>query len=61
MRGLKKRGLGVGRCKRIRVQEFIRDYDKLRTGRMLKTTFRRALDLAHLELQASEVDILQQV
>lgn len=46
---------------RIRVQEFIRDYDKLRTGRMLKTTFRRALDLAHLELQASEVDILQQV
>ncbi|XP_071808477.1 uncharacterized protein [Asterias amurensis] len=57
---MKKIKIKVSR-ERIRVQEFIRDYDKLRTGRMLKTTFRRALDLAHLELQASEVDILQQV
>ncbi|XP_022079913.1 uncharacterized protein LOC110973400 [Acanthaster planci] len=56
---MKKIKIKVSR-ERMRVLEFIRDYDKLRTGRMLKTTFRRALDLAHLELQASEVDILQQ-
>ncbi|XP_013383058.1 uncharacterized protein LOC106153608 [Lingula anatina] len=44
---------------RIRVLEFMRDYDKLRTGRMLKTSFRRALDLCKFELKESEVAILE--
>lgn len=44
---------------RIRVLEFMRDYDKLRSGRMLKTSFRRALDLCRFELRESEVSILE--
>ena len=43
----------------IRVQEFMKDYDKLRTGRMLKTVFERGLDLANLGLQPTEVAILK--
>ncbi|XP_072165025.1 uncharacterized protein [Diadema setosum] len=46
---------------RIRVLEFMRNYDKLRTGRMLKENFRRSLDNAGLGLQPSEVEILIQV
>ncbi|XP_002741846.1 uncharacterized protein LOC100373451 [Saccoglossus kowalevskii] len=45
--------------KRIRILEFLRDYDKLRTGRMKKETFRRALDPANLGLKGSEVSILE--
>ncbi|XP_077982616.1 uncharacterized protein LOC144437541 [Glandiceps talaboti] len=45
---------------RIRILEFLRDYDKLRTGRMKKETFRRALDPANLGLKGSEVAILEQ-
>jgi len=44
---------------RMRVLEFMRDYDKLRSGRMLKTSFRRALDLCKFELRESEVSILE--
>ncbi|KAK3583614.1 hypothetical protein CHS0354_039437 [Potamilus streckersoni] len=44
---------------RIRVLEFMRDYDKLRSGRMLKTSFRRALDLCRFELKESEVCLLE--
>lgn len=44
---------------RIRVLEYMRDYDKLRSGRMLKTSFRRALDLCTFELKESEVAILE--
>ncbi|WAQ95233.1 hypothetical protein MAR_027923, partial [Mya arenaria] len=44
---------------RMRVLEFMRDYDKLRSGRMLKTSFRRALDLCRFELRESEVSILE--
>ena len=39
---------------RIRVLEFMRDYDKLRTGRMLKTSFPRALDMCSLGLTKAE-------
>lgn len=46
---------------RIRVLEFMRDYDKLRSGRMLKTCFARALDLCQLGLTEKEVDILTNV
>ena len=45
---------------RIRVSEFMKDYDKLRTGRMLKTVFKRGLDLAGLGLQPTEMAILEQ-
>lgn len=44
---------------RIRVLEFMRDYDKLRSGRMLKTSFRRALDMCKFELRQSEASILE--
>ncbi|KAL5019414.1 hypothetical protein ScPMuIL_005136 [Solemya velum] len=44
---------------RIRVLEFMRDYDKLRHGRMLKMSFRRALDLCRFELRESEIAFLE--
>ncbi|KAI8521606.1 hypothetical protein Bbelb_013600 [Branchiostoma belcheri] len=44
---------------RTRVLEWMRDYDKLRTGRMKKNSFRRALDLCKFELKPSEVAILE--
>lgn len=44
---------------RIRVEEFMKDYDKLRTGRMLKISFRRAVTLARLDLYESEMAILE--
>ncbi|XP_071105662.1 EF-hand calcium-binding domain-containing protein 6-like [Haliotis cracherodii] len=44
---------------RLRVLDFLKDYDKLRSGRMLKTSFRRALDLAGFELKESEVSLLE--
>ena len=43
---------------RMRVAEFMRDYDKLRTGRLLKTVFPRAIDLCSLGLVKSEVEEL---
>jgi len=47
-------------CKeRIRIYEFMKDYDKLRSGRMLKTSFRRALNLARLDLLETEVAMLE--
>lgn len=39
----------------VRVYEFMKDYDKLRTGRMLKTSFPRALDLCALGLTPVEI------
>lgn len=44
---------------RMRIYEFMRDYDKLRTGRILIPNFKRSLDLAGLELKESEVKILE--
>ncbi|XP_060063466.1 uncharacterized protein LOC132543930 [Ylistrum balloti] len=44
---------------RIRVIDFMKDYDKLRSGRVLKTSFRRALDLCRFELKESEASILE--
>lgn len=43
---------------RTRVEEFMKDYDKLRTGRLLKSVFPRAVDLCQLGLVKSEVDDL---
>lgn len=39
----------------VRVYEFMKDYDKLRTGRMLRTSFPRALDLCTLGLNEAEI------
>ena len=44
---------------RIRVEDFMRDYDKLRCGRMLKTSFRRAVNLARLDLYESELAAIE--
>ena len=44
---------------RMRVHEWMRDYDKLRSGRMLKGHFRRALDMCKFELNESELAILE--
>jgi len=42
----------------IRCYEFMKDYDKLKTGRMLKTCFPRTLDLCCLGLTENEVSLL---
>ena len=44
---------------KIRIHEWMRDYDKLRSGRMLKGNFRRALDLCKFQLCESELAILE--
>lgn len=44
---------------RIRVLEFLRDYDKLRSGHILSTVFHRALDLCGFELSPSEIRALE--
>ena len=44
---------------RVRVHEWLRDYDKLRSGRMPKHNFRRALDLCKFDLEESELNILE--
>lgn len=46
---------------RMRVYEFMKDYDKLHTGRMLENNFKRSLDLAGLGLKESETKILCEV
>ena len=43
---------------RMRLNEFFKDYDKLRTGRILKTVFPRAMDLTSLKLTKVEVQQL---
>ncbi|EDO33216.1 predicted protein [Nematostella vectensis] len=43
---------------RIRVLEFMRDYDKLRTGRMLRANFIRAMDMCCLDLTKREIEII---
>ena len=35
------------------------DYDKLHSGRMLKTSFRRAINLARLALCESELAVVE--
>ena len=41
--------------------EFMRDYDKLRSGRIPATSFRRALDLCGLSLGQEEVTALEKM
>jgi len=44
--------------KRIRVLEFFKDYDKLKSGRITRVNFTRALDLCHFELTSKEVNLI---
>lgn len=44
---------------RVRVLEFMKDYDKLRSGRIPATSFRRALDLCGFGLGQAEVAALE--
>ena len=44
---------------RIRVLEFMKDYDKLRSGRIPVTSFHRALDLCGFGLSQAEVSALE--
>ena len=44
---------------RVRIVEWLRDYDKLRSGRVSKNNFRRGLDLCRFELAESEIAILE--
>jgi len=44
--------------RRIRLLEFFKDYDKLTSGRILKSNFTRALDLCGLNLTVDEIDLL---
>ena len=44
---------------RVRVLEFMKDYDKLRSGRIPATSFRRALDLCGFGLEQAEVAALE--
>ncbi|XP_065652485.1 uncharacterized protein LOC100202524 isoform X2 [Hydra vulgaris] len=40
----------------IRIHEFMKDFDKLRTGKMLKINFPRALNISSLRLTAYDID-----
>lgn len=44
--------------RRISIYEWLRDHDKLNSGRLLKETFRRAIDLCNLELEPSEIELI---
>lgn len=44
---------------RVRIHEWMRDYDKLRHGYIHRTNFRRALDLCRFDLTESELAILE--
>jgi len=43
---------------RIRLQEFFRDFDKLRSGRITSTQFRTGMSMVKLNLSQSEFDLL---
>lgn len=45
--------------RRVRIYEFLKDYDSLHSGRCLKTHFRRALDVCGFELKESEISLLE--
>ncbi|XP_059802334.1 uncharacterized protein LOC132378963 isoform X1 [Hypanus sabinus] len=46
---------------RVKIGDHMKDFDKLNSGRILKTNFRRALDADGFELQPSEMAILEKV
>lgn len=44
--------------RRISIYEWLRDHDKLNSGRLRKETFRRAINLCNLELESSEIELI---
>lgn len=44
--------------RRISIYEWLRDHDKLNSGRLLKDTFTRAIDLCNLDVEHSEIDLI---
>ena len=42
----------------MRLDEFFRDFDKLRSGRISNTQFRTGMSMAKFDLSQSEFDIL---
>ena len=44
--------------KRVSIYEWLRDHDKLNSGRLTKETFKRAINLCNLDIQPTETDIL---
>jgi Ca2+-binding EF-hand superfamily protein len=44
--------------KRVSIYEWLRDHDKLNSGRLTKETFKRAINLCNIDIQPSEIDIL---
>lgn len=45
--------------RRIRLYEWLKDHDKLNSGRMSVDTFRRAINPCQLELAESELSLLE--
>ena len=45
--------------KRVRIYEWLRDHDKLNSGRLPKETFRRAIDLCNFEVKEAEHALLE--
>jgi len=44
--------------RRISIYEWLRDHDKLNSGRLLKETFRRAINLCNLDVEQSEIEYI---
>lgn len=44
--------------RRISIYEWLRDHDKLNSGRLLKETFRRAINLCDLDIESSEIEYI---
>jgi hypothetical protein len=44
--------------RRISIYEWLRDHDKLNSGRLLKETFKRAINLCNLEIEPSEIELI---
>ncbi|CAF0814337.1 unnamed protein product [Brachionus calyciflorus] len=44
--------------RRISIYEWLRDHDKLNSGKLLKETFRRAINLCNLDLEKSEIEMI---
>lgn len=44
--------------KRVSIYEWLRDHDKLNSGRLPKETFRRALNLCNLDIQPGEIELI---
>ncbi len=45
--------------KRVRIYEWLRDHDKLNSGRLPKETFRRAFDLCNFEVKEAEYALIE--